>query len=95
MVIVRIKTVPDINHVASLSDQIIPFGDRAPWARWQSAAGGPFASSAPLGGHIAGDLAGVAGGDSAVSLYGTGTDGRQYTDHQAAAFGAFGGWVVI
>ena len=46
-------------------------------------------------GHIAGDLAGVAGDDGAVALYGTGTDGRQYADCQAAAFGAFGGWVVI
>jgi hypothetical protein len=34
----------------------------------------------------------VAGGDGAVSLYATGTDGRQYADRQAAAFG---GWVVI
>ena len=64
-------------------------------AKWQSAAGGPFAGSSSLGGHIAGDLAGVTGSDGSVALYGTGTDGRQYADRQPAGSGAFSGWVVL
>jgi hypothetical protein len=84
--------IPNANGTVSVFARTVTGALRA---KWQSAAGGPFASSASLGGHIAGDLAGVAGGDGAVSLYGTGTDSRQYTDRHAAAFGAFGGWVVI
>ena len=84
--------IPNANGAVSVFARTVTGSLRA---KWQSTAGGPFASSASLGGHLAGDLAGVAGGDGAVSLYGAGTDGRQYADRQAAAFGAFGGWVVI
>ena len=84
--------IPNANGTVSVFARTVTGSLRA---KWQSVAGGPFASSASLGGHIAGDLAGLAGGDGAVSLYGTGTDGRQYADRQAAAFGVFGGWVVI
>ena len=84
--------IPNANGAVSVFARTVTGSLRA---KWQSAAGGPFTSSASLGGHIAGDLAGVAAGDGAVSLYGTGTDGRQYADRQAAAFGVFGGWVVI
>jgi hypothetical protein len=60
----------------------------------QSAAGGPFNSSSSLGGDIAGDLAGVLG-NGTLSLLATGTNGRQYGDHQSTTAGAFGGWAVI
>ncbi len=68
-------------------------------SKWQSVAGGLFNHSAALGGHMAGDLAGLVTGGSgtggAVSLYGTGTNGRQYADDQGIAPGSFTGWVVI
>ncbi len=63
-------------------------------SKWQSVADGPFNGSAALGGHMAGDLAGLAGPSPAVSLYATGTNGRQYADRGAAP-GSFTGWVVI
>jgi hypothetical protein len=63
-------------------------------SKWQSVADGPFNHSAALGGHMAGDLAGLAGVSPEVSLYATGTNGRQYAD-QGAAPGSFAGWVVI
>ena len=62
--------------------------------KWQSVADGPFNNSAALGGHMAGDLAGLAGVSPAVSLYATGTNGAQYVD-QGTAPGSFTGWVVI
>jgi Domain of unknown function (DUF1906) len=72
-------------------------------SKWQSVAAGPFSGSAALGGHLAGDLgglvadgpAGPAGGGGAVALYATGTNGRQYGDHQGTGPGSFTGWVVI
>ncbi len=64
-------------------------------AKWQSAAGGPFGNSANLGGQIAGGMTALVVGNDAVSLYGTGANGRQYGDRQATAGGAFGGWAVI
>ena len=70
-------------------------------AKWQSVAGGPFNGSAALGGHMAANLAGVvtgaiAGGTGgAVSLYASGTNGRQYGDHQGTAPGSFTGWAVL
>ena len=64
-------------------------------AKWQSVAGGPFAGGSSLGGHIAGDLAGVAGSDGSAALYGTGTDGRQYADREPGRAGTFSGWVVL
>jgi len=68
-------------------------------SKWQSVADGPFNASAALGGRMAGDLAGLLAGGPAgpaggVSLYATGTNGRQYGD-QAATPGSFAGWVVI
>jgi hypothetical protein len=63
-------------------------------SKWQSVADGPFNGSAALGGHMAGDLAGLAGASPAVSLYATGTNGRQYADRGAAP-GSFTGWVAI
>jgi len=70
-------------------------------SKWQSVAGGPFNGSAALGGHMAANLAGVvtgaiAGGTGgAVSLYASGTNGRQYGDHQGTAPGSFTGWAVL
>jgi hypothetical protein len=66
-------------------------------SKWQSVADGPFNGSAALGGRMAAGLAGLpAGGpvSGGVSLYATGTNGRQYADRGTAP-GSFGGWVVI
>jgi len=66
-------------------------------SKWQSVADGPFNGSAALGGRMVGDLAGLpAGGpvSGGVSLYATGTSGRQYGDRGTAP-GSFSGWVVI
>ncbi len=63
-------------------------------SKWQSAADGPFGNSASLGGHIAGDLAGIVLGDGTVSLYATGSNGSQYQDQDPAGDG-FTGWAVI
>jgi len=66
-------------------------------SKWQSVADGPFNHSAALGGHMAGDLAGLATGGpgGAAALYATGTNGRQYGDQPGTAPGSFTGWVVI
>ena len=62
-------------------------------SKWQSVAGGPFNGSAALGGRMAGNLAGLLA-SGGVSLYATGTSGRQYGDRGTAP-GSFSGWVVI
>jgi hypothetical protein len=64
-------------------------------SKWQSVADGPFNHSAALGGHMAGALAGLLTGTGGVSLYATGTNGRQYVDRPGAAPGSFAGWAVI
>jgi len=62
-------------------------------SKWQSVAGGPFNGSAALGGRMAGNLAGLLA-SGGVSLYATGTNGRQYADRGTAP-GSFSGWAVI
>jgi hypothetical protein len=64
-------------------------------SKWQSVADGPFNHSAALGGHMAGDLAGLLTGTGGVSLYATGTNGRQYVDRPGTTPGSFAGWAVI
>jgi hypothetical protein len=70
-------------------------------SKWQSVADGPFNHSAALGGHMAGGLAGIVTGGTggatgaAVSLYATGTNGRQYGDLPGSALGSFTGWAVL
>jgi hypothetical protein len=59
----------------------------------QSVPGGAFNASATLGGHIAGDLAGVVNSGGAA-LYATSTNGRQYGDQDASG-SAFAGWRLL
>jgi hypothetical protein len=40
-------------------------------------------------------MAALAAGNDTISLYATGTDGRQYADRQATPGGAYLGWTVI
>jgi hypothetical protein len=40
-------------------------------------------------------MAALAVGNDTVSLYATGTDGRQYGDRQVSPGGAYSGWAVI
>ena len=64
-------------------------------AKWQSTPGGSFSNSANLGGSIAGGLAALDAYNDTVTLYATGTDGRQYADRQSTPGGAYLGWAVI
>jgi hypothetical protein len=59
----------------------------------QSVPGGAFNASATLGGHIAGDLAGVVN-SGGTALYATSTNGRQYGDQDASG-SAFAGWKLL
>jgi hypothetical protein len=70
-------------------------GGRTVRAKWQSAPGGAFTGNANLGGSIAGGMAALAAGNDTISLYATGTDGRQYGDLQVSPGGAYSGWAVI
>jgi hypothetical protein len=83
--------IPDANGTVSV---YVLTGGGTVRSKWQSTPDGPFGNSSSLGGHIAGDLAGVVFGDGAVSLYATGTNGRQYGDQDPAG-NAFAGWAVI
>jgi hypothetical protein len=40
-------------------------------------------------------MATLGAGNDMISLYATGTDGRQYGDRQAIPAGAYTGWAVI
>jgi hypothetical protein len=64
-------------------------------AKWQSTPGGSFSNSANLGGSIAGGLTALDAHNDTVTLYATGTDGRQYADRQSIPGGAYLGWAVI
>jgi hypothetical protein len=64
-------------------------------AKWQSAPGGSFSNNANLGGSITGVLAALNADNDTVSLYATGSNGRQYADREAVPGGAYLGWTVI